>query len=397
MTPAFTAIGFLEGTARAALGLYLETAPFLLVGCLLGGLIHAFFPGRAIERWLGGRGARGILIGALAGAPLPLCSCGVVPTAITLRRRGASVGATVAFVIATPETGPDSLLVSFALLDPLFALFRPLAALVTAVTAGALAQWAGVPRALPVATPLRLCEICALPDEGEHHHSLAARLRRATSFAAKDLIEDIGPWLLIGLLLAGALSAAMPPDFVARHLDSRLLQMLLALGVGIPLYVCASASTPLAAAAVAAGFSPGAALVLMLAGPATNAASLLVLRREFGTRVVALMLAGVAGASLALGFALDAVYGWFGIAPHVRVVAPESFDAVLGVVSGVVLALLIVAVFVRKLAGRGRASECSTCSHDVGVAAHPSDPVGTALPPPAAYDDSPRRDDAGPR
>ena len=355
-------MNFLRDSLDQALHLYLDTAPFLLVGCLLGGLVFAFFPGRLIERWLGGRGVLTILGAAVVGTPLPLCSCGVVPTAITLRRRGASVGATVAFVIATPETGPDSILVSFALLDPLFAIFRPLAAIVTAVFSGILAELGGRARLLPQAPPHRHCEICALPDEGEHHHGVGARGKRAFTYAFSDLLEDIGPWLFAGLLIAGAIAAGIRPDWVHAHLSSPLAQMLVAMAVGIPLYVCAAASTPLAAAAVAAGFSPGAALVLMLTGPATNIASLLMLRRELGALVVGLMLLGIAAASLASGFLIDFLYSWSGASAIVRAGhAGELLPMPVQAAAGILLAVLVLVAVVKKLRGRGKASDCSTC------------------------------------
>ncbi len=345
-------MNLLRESLRGALELGLDAAPFLLVGCLLGGLVYAFFPGRVIERWLGGRGARTILGAALVGTPLPLCSCGVVPAALALRRRGASTGATVAFVVATPETGPDSVLVSFALLDPLFAIVRPVAAIFTAIVAGLVAQWGEKERPPSLLPSARLCEICALPDEGEHHHGAAARLRRACAYAFGDLIGDVGPWLVLGLLLGGLLASAATPDWVAAHLPSRLAQMAAAMAIGIPLYVCASASTPLAAAAVAAGFSPGAALVLMLTGPATNVASLLVLSRELGRAVVALMLVAIAAASLLCGFALDLLYSWSGAQAVVRVgAAGEVVPVALRWAAAILLAALIAWAMIRRIRG----------------------------------------------
>jgi uncharacterized membrane protein YraQ (UPF0718 family) len=348
---------------EGALDLYLDAAPFLLVGCLLGGLVYAFFPGRIVERWLGGRGARSILGAALVGTPLPLCSCGVVPTAMTLRRRGASTGATVAFVVATPETGPDSLLVSFALFDPLFAIFRPIAAIFTAVAAGLLAAVGERAHLLPQLPPQRICEICDLPDEGEHRHGVAPRLSRAMSYATCDLVEDVGGWLLIGVLVGGVLTSLVRPEWVHTHLPSRWLQMVAAMVVGVPMYVCASASTPLAAAAVLAGFSPGAALVFMLTGPATNVASLLLLRKELGSLVVVLMLVAISAASLLCGALLDALYDWTGWKSVVHVGPPaEHLPLWLRAGCGVLLAALIVAAWWRQWRGVGRKKDCATCS-----------------------------------
>jgi len=365
-------MSFVNDALGGALRLYLDAALFVLFGCVVGGLVYAFFPGRVIERWLGGRGVRTILGAALVGTPLPLCSCGVVPAAITLRRRGASTGATVSFLVATPETGPDSILASFALLDPLFALFRPVAAIATAVVAGVLAALGDRGRALPQAPPARLCEICALPDEAEHRHGARARLGRAFSYAFRDLVEDIGPWLLVGFLLGGALAAGLGEGWVAAHLPSRFAQMVVAMAVGVPIYVCASASTPLAAAAVAAGFSPGAALVLMLAGPATNLASLLVLRRELGGAVVGLMLLGIAVSSFVLGFLLDALYAVSGLQSVIGVgAAGELMPAPARAAGGALLAALIAWAVARKLRGTGRRSDCETCRlGDLSHAAH---------------------------
>ncbi len=262
---------------------------------------------------------RSVLWASAIGTPLPLCSCGVVPTAVALKKQGATKGATVSFLISTPEIGLDSMAVSYALLDPIMTVFRPVAAFVTATVAGiatnflapdppgeaAASEEAGPPDTGGRETVGR----CSLTGWPRRPPVGAGRLGRAF----RELLDETSHWLLVGIVLAGLVSVLVPPSLIERHLSGGFITMLAMLALGIPLYTCASASTPIAAALILKGMSPGAALVFLLSGPATNIASIVVLLKILGGRVVAIYLAAIAVVSLLAGIALDAIYQHWGV------------------------------------------------------------------------------------
>jgi uncharacterized membrane protein YraQ (UPF0718 family) len=290
------------------LDLYLDAAPWLLLGLIAAGLIKAWVPDSLLTRWLGGSGPWPVTKAALIGAPLPLCSCGVLPAALGLRRGGASRSATLSFLIATPETGADSIAVSYALLGPVMAIVRPIAAIISAIFTGLLASLMPASPA-PVSLPVSSCSggsCCssACSSTPQVKPGVLATSLQGLRYAATDILDDISLWLGIGILLAGAVATWVPPQALAEW-GSGLPAMLLILLVGVPMYICATASTPLAAALLLAGISPGTVLVFLLAGPATNLATLMVVRRELGSASLATYLAGIAISSIATGLLLD--------------------------------------------------------------------------------------------
>ena len=331
--------------------LVLQASPYLLFGFVLAGLLHALLPTEKLVRWLGKPDWRSVFNAAAIGTPLPLCSCSVVPVADTLRKGGASKGATTAFLISTPESGVDSISVTYGLMDPIMTIARPLAAMLTAFAAG-IAQntWGGKesPESEPVgpkagedhchtpepaassccgdATPEPAPSCCcsseASPsrDTGENgptqRKPVLSRLAGGLRYGLVNMFEDLAKYFVVGFLIAGVLAVVLneyDPARRALHSGWAPLVMLIA---GIPMYVCASAATPMVAVLIAQGLSPGAALVFLLAGPATNAASLVVLRRILGQRAIVIYLAAIVVCALALGYAVDAIYGLSGILPR---------------------------------------------------------------------------------
>lgn len=325
----------------------LIAAPFLLFGMLLAGLLHIVLSRRWIERFMGQRGLLGVVTAAGFGVPLPLCSCSVVPVALTLRRKGASPPASLSFLITAPESGADSIMLTWGMLGPIMAIARPIASFVTALWAGVLTI-ASNPRDEPA--------VLAAPDPpqspAEHHHhvhrehtddaevigirglweassralksrwirpdgaaagapSLGSIGRDVVRYAFVELADDIAFWMVLGFLAGGVIVAVVPDDLVGDF-GAGPLAMLLLLLVSVPLYICASASTPIAAALVAKGVSPGAALVFLLAGPATNMATIVLLTKQFGSRFISVYLSAIVTASLACGLALDGLLGVLG-------------------------------------------------------------------------------------
>lgn len=293
------------------LDLALDSAPWLLFGLLAAGLMRAWLPLDLVGRSLGGSGLGPVTRAALIGAPLPLCSCATLPAAFALRRSGASKASTTAFLIATPETGVDSVALSWVLLGPFLAIFRPLAAVISAITAGLLVGLTDRERG-PVATtgasPVASCDTsggcgCATPEKAPEV-GLVARTLAGLGYAFTDLLDDLALWLGAGLLVAGLVITLVPPGTLAAW-GSGLPAMLLILLISVPMYVCATASTPLALAMLYAGVSPGTVLVFMLAGPATNFAGLMLVNRELGRRALLAYLVGICGISILLGLLLD--------------------------------------------------------------------------------------------
>lgn len=308
-----------------------EMSPYLLFGFLIAGLLHAFVPPTLYTRYLSAGNFRSILLAALFGIPLPLCSCGVIPTAMSLRREGASRGATVSFLIATPQTGIDSILATFSLLGLPFAIVRPIAALATALFGGSLVNISE--RKAPsspvdvqggmihsAVTAAACTDGCAAAAADHRPDGFIPRLRLALRYAFVDMMEDIGRWLLIGLLVAGAITVFVPSGWLAVFSDNSLLSIVFVLLLAIPMYLCATGSIPIAVALMLKGLTPGAALVLLMAGPACNVASILVVHKVLGRRTLIVYLSaiifGAVGFALAIDHFLPAA--WF-----VPTIAPE--------------------------------------------------------------------------
>jgi len=292
-----------------------QMAPYLLFGFLVAGLLSVWISPEWVERHLGRRGFAPVLKASALGVPLPLCSCGVIPVSASMRRHGASRAATTAFLLSTPQTGVDSISITYAMLGPVFAVFRPIAALLTGLIGGALVQLFGERDDPHTDHKAAACtEPCCA---GKHSHHAAARALR---YALVTLPRDIGAALLIGVLIAGVISALVPPNALGPYIGHGLLSILLMMLVGIPIYVCATGSVPIAAGFMHLGASPGAALAFLIAGPATNAATVTTVWKVLGRRTAALYLLTIAVTAVACGLLLDWLMGAVQAAlPHLGV------------------------------------------------------------------------------
>lgn len=270
-----------------------DMSPYLLLGFLIAGLLHVLVPKRFYARYLSRNNRWSVLWAALLGVPLPLCSCGVIPTAIGLKNEHASKGAVGAFLIATPQTGIDSILATFSLMGLGFAILRPTAALLTGVCGGLLLNRLVKDEPYTVTT----AEACAV----QH----GSRWWRVVHYAYYEMIQDIGWRLTIGLLLAALINVAVPDEFFLTFALHPLLQMLAVLIVAVPMYICSTGSIPVAAALMMKGLSPGAALVMLMAGPAVNLASILVVRKSLGSRFTALYLLTIVVGSVGFGLLVN--------------------------------------------------------------------------------------------
>ena len=367
-------IDFLLAVLQAVWAILEEASVYLLVGFLLAGVLAVLVPRQLLTRLVGTGKLKSVLWGSVLGAPLPLCSCGVLPTAVGLRKEGATPGATVAFLVATPETGADSISLTYALTDPLMTVFRPIAGVLTAIVAGILTNLFGVTE-----RPAGVDAVNAPADDGDqghghghahahdhghdhdHHHAefpqaptaggprraIVGTVSRIMRYGFRDLLDDVAWWLVLGLVLSAIVEVALPANLFEGIWGGGVASMLLMLVLSIPLYTCAASSTPMAAALALKGLSPGAALVFLLAGPATNIGSLVVLLKVLGMRAVGVYLAAVTIMTLAAGFALNALYQAWGIDPRLTFGTAAEFVPNSIKIAGAVLlsALLIVSMW----------------------------------------------------
>ncbi len=274
-----------------------EMAPWLILGFLIAGILHVFFPQKKIHRMLGTKSTRSLLNATLIGIPLPLCSCGVIPTGISFYRNGASKGSALSFMISTPQTGVDSIMVTYSLLGLPFALLRPVAALVTGFFGGLAANILDIK-----SETLRF-------DNSERGNQVINQVKnpvyRMLHYAFIEFLGDIVKWLIIGLLIAALFAVVIPDDFFANYIKSDFLGMLIILAASIPVYVCATSSVPIAAVLLLKGISPGAALVFLMAGPATNAATITVIGKTMGRKTLITYIITLITGALAFGFLID--------------------------------------------------------------------------------------------
>ena len=301
--------------------LLLEASVYILFGMLVGGLLKVFLNPSFVADHLGKGKFSSVIKAALFGIPIPLCSCGVLPAAASLKKQGANNGATTAFLISTPESGVDSIAITYALLDPIMTVARPVSAFITAVAAGISENllhtqkeedWEKV---IDRSCPIDNCcdgNECP-PEEHAKHHTFNEKLWAGLKFAVDDLWGDLAGWFFAGLLLAGVIAVIIPQELMVQYLGGGLHSMLIMLLVGIPMYICATASTPVAAALILKGVSPGAALVFLLVGPATNVTSLSVLFGLLGKRATVIYLVILSLFAVLSGLALDMIYSSFGI------------------------------------------------------------------------------------
>ncbi|QQS52746.1 MAG: permease [Bacteroidota bacterium] len=286
---------FLKEYWNELVALTLDMGPWLLFGFLIAGVLHVFFPEGKMNRLLGKSNMKSVLRAALIGIPLPLCSCGVIPTGISIHKNGASKGAAVSFLISTPQTGVDSILVTYSLLGLPFAIVRPIVAFFTGIMGGYLTNRAENRSE----APSKAAEIPVPRDKSIH--PLVAIFK----YAFVDFLQDIAKWLVIGLLVAALIAVFVPDDFFASYLHHDFLGMLIILVVSIPIYVCATSSVPIAAVLILKGLSPGAALVFLMAGPATNAATISVIGKAMGKRTLIIYLFTIISGALLSGLFID--------------------------------------------------------------------------------------------
>lgn len=278
--------------------LTMEMAPYLLLGFLFAGILHVYFPRDKVVRFMGRSNLGSVVNASLLGVPLPLCSCGVIPTGISFFKSGASRGSTVSFLISTPQTGVDSIMATGALLGWPMAVLRPVIAFATGIFGGVITNWSY--RKTEGGGAASLSEVAELSQ-----FRYKNRFFELFRYAFLEFLQDIAKWLLIGILLAGLISVLVPDDFFSAYLGNNLISMIVILLISVPLYVCATGSIPIAAILMMKGLSPGAAIVFLMAGPATNVATMTVVGKVMGKKTLFLYLVSIMGGAMVSGLLVD--------------------------------------------------------------------------------------------
>ena len=311
-----------------------EMSPYLLFGFFVAGILSVFVSQTFVEKHLGGRGVWPLVKASLFGIPLPLCSCGVIPVSISLHKHGASKGSTISFLLSTPQTGIDSIFATLSLLGPVFAVFRPVVAFITGVFGGTLVNVFDQNKNDPN-SPKEPCK-----DECCNSSHKTSRLIKGLKYGFVTLPRDIGKAMLIGLVIAACISALVPDDlFAEKLLGTGIFAMVVMMFLGIPVYVCATASIPIAAALILKGLTPGAALVFLITGPATNAAAFTTIWKAVGGRTAIIYLCTVAVSALGAGILLDLMFP--GLGPSVRIHWHQMEPSVLGHISAIALLVVL--------------------------------------------------------
>jgi len=336
--------------------IYLEMSPYLLLGFVIAGILNELFKGTKLKKYIGGRDIKSVFNASLLGVPLPLCSCGVIPTGVSFHKSGASKGASVSFLISTPQTGVDSILVTWSLIGLPFAILRPLIALVTGVFGGVFTNFM---------TRKEDSEKIEIKKEvPEDSRTFFEKAKAAFKYAFIDFLDDISTWLFLGLAIAALITTIIPEDFFTTYLGNNFLSMIVVLVASVPLYICATSSVPIAAALMMKGLNPGAALVFLMAGPATNAATITVIGRSLGWKALTGYLVSIIGGALFFGAFIDFFLPpeWFAVGNMESMHLHGSGYSMIFYVSGALMAIALLSSFYRYFSKklRGDKMSCST-------------------------------------
>ncbi len=288
-----------------------EMSTYLILGFLISGLLHVYVPKSLYHRFLSKKGFGSVVRAALLGVPLPLCSCGVIPTAVSLKKEGASDGATVSFLVATPQTGVDSILATYSLLGLPFAIIRPIISFIVAIFSGVAVDVFGKEdkkkkpqRTFTMVQESKPACTCGCGHIHDHKQEKGIKkIKGVFQYAFINMMQDFGKWLVVGLLIAGAITTFVPDSVFTMFKEYYFLNILLILVISTPMYICATGSIPIALSLILKGVTPGAAFVLLMAGPATNFAALIILNKEIGVRKTTIYLI-----SIIIGAILSAVF-----------------------------------------------------------------------------------------
>ena len=338
-------MNYISGVGKELFVILTEMAPYLMLGFFFAGLLHLLFPKKRVRKYMGQNNFRSIFNAAMLGVPLPLCSCGVIPTGISFYKHGASKASTVSFLISTPQTGVDSIFVTYSMLGLPFAVIRPIVAFVTGLFGGMVTK-----KVDPETNDKNLQNN---ENGDELPEGFLPRIKEMFRYSFIEFLQDISNWLIIGLLIAALISVFVPNDFFADRIPNDFIGMLVILIISIPVYICATASVPVAAVLMLKGLSPGAALVLLMAGPATNAATITMIGKVLGKKSLIGYLGAIITGALLSGLFIDYFLPqeWFRVSEHFNHMGHAHsgmLPAWLKISSAVMLTLLIINGYIQK-------------------------------------------------
>jgi uncharacterized protein len=338
-------MNYIKGFGTELLFILTEMAPYLMLGFIFAGLLHLLFPKKRVIKYMGQNNFRSIFNASMLGVPLPLCSCGVIPTGISFYKHGASKASTVSFLISTPQTGVDSIFVTYSMLGLPMAIIRPIVAFTTGIFGGLVTK--------KIDPETVSADVSGNDNGDEIPKGFFPKIKEMFRYSFIDFLQDISNWLIIGLLIAALISVIVPDDFFADKIPNDFLGMLAILVISIPVYICATASVPVAAVLMLKGLSPGAALVLLMAGPATNAATITMIAKVLGKKSLIGYLGAIITGALLSGLAIDYFLPaeWFRVSEHFGHMG-HNHEAMLPdwlkIASAVILTLLIINGYIQK-------------------------------------------------
>ena len=326
---------------------YISIAPYLFIGLIFAGLLHVVFKKDFVAKHLGKNNLFSVIKAAILGVPLPLCSCGVIPTALFLRKKKASKGAVLSFLISTPQTGVDSIIATYGMMGPIFAIFRPFAAFVTGIIGGIAANFLDKEEEQITDEEDKFeCDTCEI--EEPHSHTVLERVTSGLKYAFVEFLDDITIQLIVGIIIAGLISYIIPDNFFQNFGGDGILGMLIMIAVGIPLYVCATASIPIAVSLILKGISPGAAFVFLVVGPATNAATITLISRALGKKTIAIYLSVISVFAILGGFLLNYIFTIID-KPELLIMDHTKESSVFTVITVVLFSILLILSIYRKI------------------------------------------------
>ncbi len=307
---------------QAVLLLFIQMAPYLMLGLVFVGLLNIFFTKDLVTKHIGRNNFTSIFKAAMFGVPLPLCSCGVIPSAVYMAKNGASKPSVVSFLISTPQTGIDSILATYGMMGPVFAIFRPFAALLMGLIGGIVTKFAIAKDEIAAETNIGKkfdIPLMKQPVPAPEVKNFKYYASKAMIYPFIEFLDDITPQFVVGLFIAGLITYFVPDNFFSgSFISNGIIGMIVTMLIGVPMYVCATASIPIALSMMMKGFSPGVAFVFLAAGPATNAASIAVLTKVLGKKVTAIFVFTISVSSIAFGLLLDLIFNMTGIDPHAQ-------------------------------------------------------------------------------
>lgn len=347
-------VSHLKGVLTQLQILYFDMASYLLFGLIVVGVLHLFFKRELILRFLGGNHYKSSINACLLGVPLPLCSCGVIPTSVYLSKNGASKSAVLAFLVSTPQTGVDSIMATFGTLGPVFAIFMPFAAFIMGVMTGIFTELFNNKEEVlfdssePETCSDSSCSSSSCSDESCSTENLEEkpvnRFKYMMNYAFGEFLDDISIHFIVGLIIAALISFYIPDNFFAEtSINSGLLGMLVVIVIGVPMYICATSSIPIAVALIMKGFSPGVAFVFLTVGPATNAATIAILLKAIGKKNTLIYLGSIIAGSVIFALLFDLFLNTFDISIKevVHNHYHEESNSIIKIAGGAIFGLLL--------------------------------------------------------